>query len=72
MDLGLAGKTAAVTGGSKGIGLAVLGGLASAGAHVVTGAQRSSADLDELTRTGDVEVPPGRSQIRARMLSGPR
>jgi NAD(P)-dependent dehydrogenase (short-subunit alcohol dehydrogenase family) len=55
MDLGLAGKTAVVTGGSKGIGLAVVRGLVGAGAHVVTGAQRSSADLDELARTGDVE-----------------
>jgi NAD(P)-dependent dehydrogenase (short-subunit alcohol dehydrogenase family) len=55
MDLGLAGKTAVVTGGSKGIGLAVVRGLAAAGVHVLTGAQRSSADLDELARTGEVE-----------------
>jgi NAD(P)-dependent dehydrogenase (short-subunit alcohol dehydrogenase family) len=58
MDLGLAGKTAVVTGGSKGIGLAVVRGLADAGARVLTGAQRSSADLDELTRTGNVEFRP--------------
>lgn len=55
MDLGLAGKTAVVTGGSRGIGLAVVRGLARAGARVVTGAQRPSADLDDLARTGDVE-----------------
>jgi NAD(P)-dependent dehydrogenase (short-subunit alcohol dehydrogenase family) len=55
MDLGLTGKTAVVTGGSKGIGLAVVRGLAEAGVRVVAGAQRSSADLDELARTADVE-----------------
>jgi NAD(P)-dependent dehydrogenase (short-subunit alcohol dehydrogenase family) len=56
MDLGLAGKTAVVTGGSKGIGLAVVRALAEAGAHVVTGAERSSADLDHVTQSGDVRA----------------
>jgi len=35
MDLGLKGKTAVITGGSKGIGLAVAHGLAEEGVHVV-------------------------------------
>lgn len=54
MELGLGGKTAVVTGGSKGIGLAVVRGLADSGAHVVTGAHRPSPELDELTGTGQV------------------
>ena len=34
MDLDLAGRSAVVTGGSKGIGLAIVRGLATAGAQV--------------------------------------
>jgi NAD(P)-dependent dehydrogenase (short-subunit alcohol dehydrogenase family) len=56
MDLGLAGRGAVVTGGSKGIGLAIVRGLAAAGARVTVGARKSSADLDELARTGQVQV----------------
>ncbi|HXZ63177.1 MAG TPA: oxidoreductase [Streptosporangiaceae bacterium] len=56
MDLGLAGKTAVVTGGSKGIGLAVVRALVGAGVHVVTGAQHSSAGLDALTDSGQVHA----------------
>src|SRR6201992_429395 len=72
MDLGLTGRTAVVTGGSKGIGLAVVKALADCGARVVTGATRSSPDLTELTRTGRVEVieldlsrPDGPAQLVA-------
>ena len=43
MDFDLAGRTAVVTGGSRGIGLAVVGQLAACGARVFTGAKRSSA-----------------------------
>jgi len=56
MDLGLAGKTAVVTGASRGIGLAIVRALAAGGAHVVAGSQRSSGELDELTRGGRPSV----------------
>jgi NAD(P)-dependent dehydrogenase (short-subunit alcohol dehydrogenase family) len=54
MDLGLAGKTAVVTGASKGIGLAVVRGLAAGGVRVIAGARASSAGLDELARAGAI------------------
>jgi NAD(P)-dependent dehydrogenase (short-subunit alcohol dehydrogenase family) len=59
MELGLAGKTAVVTGASRGIGLAVVRGLAAGGAHVVAGARKSSAGLDELAKAGQVHTVVG-------------
>ena len=56
MDLSMSGRTAVVTGGSKGIGLAVVRALASNGGHVITGATRSSDALAELARSGQVEA----------------
>jgi NAD(P)-dependent dehydrogenase (short-subunit alcohol dehydrogenase family) len=48
MDISLAGRTAVVTGGSKGIGLAVVRSLAASGAQVITGAQRLSPEIEAL------------------------
>jgi NAD(P)-dependent dehydrogenase (short-subunit alcohol dehydrogenase family) len=56
MDLGLSGRTAIVTGASRGIGLAVVRGLAAEGVHVAAGARKSSAELDQLAGTGAVRV----------------
>ena len=56
MDLGLSGSVAVVTGASRGIGLAVVRGLAANDVHVIAGARKSSAELDELARAGRVQV----------------
>jgi NAD(P)-dependent dehydrogenase (short-subunit alcohol dehydrogenase family) len=56
MDLDLSGRTAIVTGASRGIGLAVVRGLVAEGVRVTVGARKSSAELDELTRTRAVRV----------------
>ena len=56
MDLGLSGRTAIVTGASRGIGLAVVRGLVAEGVGVTAGARKSSAELDELAGTGMVRV----------------
>ncbi|WP_433237747.1 SDR family NAD(P)-dependent oxidoreductase [Streptosporangium sp. CA-135522] len=47
MDLQLTGKTAVVTGGSKGIGLAVVRTLLAEGMRVVTGSRTITAELKE-------------------------
>ena len=78
MDLGLDGAVAVVTGASRGIGLAITRGLAVHGAHVVAGARRSSAELDELTKEGSVRVlevdltdPGGPARLVALADAGP-
>ena len=48
MDLQLDGRTAIVTGASKGIGLAITRALVAEGVFVIAGARRVSAELDSL------------------------
>jgi NAD(P)-dependent dehydrogenase (short-subunit alcohol dehydrogenase family) len=78
MDLDLTGRTAVVTGASRGIGLAIARGLAAHGAHVVAGARRSSAELDQLAKDGSVRVlevdltdPGGPARLVALADAGP-
>lgn len=54
MDLHLSGKTAVVTGASKGIGFAVTKALVEAGAHVVAGARTPGKQLPLLEERGQV------------------
>jgi NAD(P)-dependent dehydrogenase (short-subunit alcohol dehydrogenase family) len=56
VDLGLTGKVAVVTGASRGIGLAIVRGLAANGAHVVAGSRTSSPELTELENGGQVQT----------------
>jgi NAD(P)-dependent dehydrogenase (short-subunit alcohol dehydrogenase family) len=56
MDLGLAGRTAVVTGASKGIGLAITQALVAEGMYVVAGARGTSPGLDALSTQGNAEV----------------
>jgi NAD(P)-dependent dehydrogenase (short-subunit alcohol dehydrogenase family) len=54
MDLNLSGKTAVVTGASKGIGLAVTKALVDAGAYVVAGSRTPGKHLPLLEESGQV------------------
>jgi NAD(P)-dependent dehydrogenase (short-subunit alcohol dehydrogenase family) len=72
MDINLAGRTAVVTGGSKGIGLAVVRRLAASGAQVIAGAKSPSPEIEELTRDKqvvfaevDLADPDGPAQLVA-------
>ncbi|WP_328540886.1 SDR family NAD(P)-dependent oxidoreductase [Streptomyces sp. NBC_00344] len=54
----LQGRTAVVTGASKGIGLAVTQALAAAGAHVVAGSRTASEGLEALVADGNASWVP--------------
>lgn len=54
MDLHLSGKTAVVTGASKGIGFAITKAFVEAGAHVIGGARTCSEGLSALRESGQV------------------
>ena len=54
MDLGLAGRTAVVTGAGKGIGLAITRALAAEGASVVAGSLSITSELEDLATEADV------------------
>lgn len=59
MDLELSGQRAVVTGGSRGIGLAVVRSLVDEGVHVTTGARHAGADLQTLVDDDTVSFVPG-------------
>lgn len=61
MDLGLTGKRALVTGGSRGIGRAIVLGLAQGGASVAACYNRESADVERLR--GELEEIGGASYL---------
>jgi len=64
MDLGFAGSTAVVTGGSKGMGLAIAEALAAEGASVAVMA-RNQAALDAAVRSlQDAGAPERRGDQR--------
>ncbi|NUT44438.1 MAG: SDR family oxidoreductase [Thermoactinospora sp.] len=69
MDLRLSGKTAVVTGGSKGIGLAVVRLLLAEGMRVVTGSRTITAELKE-TEAVPITVDLSTADGPARLIDG--
>ncbi len=67
MDTFLQGKTAIVTGGSKGIGLAIAKALAGAGANVAIGA-RTAADVERAAAGIAEGIAEGAGEGRARVF----
>jgi NAD(P)-dependent dehydrogenase (short-subunit alcohol dehydrogenase family) len=54
MDINLKDKVVVITGGSKGIGLAVAGAMANEGARVVVGARQTTPELEQLIDSNGV------------------
>ncbi|MCZ0985454.1 SDR family NAD(P)-dependent oxidoreductase [Streptomyces diastatochromogenes] len=75
MSIELQGRTAVVTGASKGIGLAIVRALAQAGASVVAGSRTTSEGLDALVKDGSVAWVPvdlAESQAAERLVGAAR
>ncbi|SEL83385.1 SDR family NAD(P)-dependent oxidoreductase [Nonomuraea pusilla] len=69
MDLRLEGKTAVVTGASRGIGLAIVSALTAEGMRVVAGARTVTPELKETGATAvavDLSTPGGPAELIAR------
>ena len=72
MDLHLAGKTAVVTGGSRGIGLEIVRTLLAEGMHVVSGSRTVTAALketDAMAVTVDLSTSDGSAHLIAAAVS---
>ncbi|WP_327110764.1 oxidoreductase [Nocardia sp. NBC_01730] len=72
MDLGLAGKTAVVTGASRGIGLAVAAALSAEGARVLGAARNISPELEKVSVaavSADLSTPEGATAVVDAALS---
>jgi NAD(P)-dependent dehydrogenase (short-subunit alcohol dehydrogenase family) len=70
LDLGLSGKKAVVTGGSRGIGRAIVLGLAQGGASVAACYNRESEDVARLR--GELEQVGGDSYLAQADISDPQ